>query len=609
MSETRAGGSGATPAGWLAWFCILASAIVSFVGLRYVVEYRLPSTPAGIAFPFVATVGHLSAVTIMVLAIAWLPCRLLPPLRSMARPLTILAAASWLTLLVMDSIVFAQHRFHIDPFTAALFDASTWALGAVLLLVFSALSVVLSANARRLAVTRSAATRRVLIAVPFILLLLGHVMHAWADARYDGRVTAYARYLPFYYPLTAKRYLARAGWVDPETARKARLARKVGDGDGGELSYPLEPLQCVADPARRNVLIILLDGLRFDSITADQMPFLSEYASGSLQFLTHYSGGNSSRMGLFSLLYGLPSSYFDAFYNIQRPSVLTEAMLENGYEFSVIAGYTLRSPAHLDRTAFAEVAGLAQFEDHENENDASRDLRAVEAWEDYLRDRRSDAPLFGYLQLDLPTLNVPTSFPMPAGLSPDDLDRLESDRQAFHRLEYLRRIYFADHLVTRALEGLAGAGLSEDTVVVVTGDHGQEFDDSGQDLWFHGSGFTDFQVRTPMIIHWPGREPRTFFHRTSHYDFVPTLMQEIFGCEGPAGAYSVGSNLFGEQDWNYLILGSYYNRAVLTPDYVMVSYPGAVFELRDRGYRLLDDVDLDGDLLRRALADMSRFYR
>ena len=609
MSESRAAGSGAAPAGWLAWFCILASAIVSFVGLRYVLEYRLPSTLPGIAFPFVATVGHLSSVTIIILVIAWLPCRLLPPLRSLARPLTILAAASWLTLLVMDSIVFAQHRFHIDPFTAALFDASTWSLGAVLLLVFGALFVVLSANASRLAGTRSATSRRVLIAVPFVLLLLGHAMHAWADARYDGRVTAYARYLPFYYPLTAKRYLARAGWVDPETARKARLARRVGDGDSGELSYPLEPLQCEANPARPNVLVILLDGLRFDSITPDQMPFLSEYAAGSLQFLAHYSGGNSSRMGLFSLLYGLPSSYFDAFYNVQRPSVLTEAMLEAGYDFSIIAGYTLRSPAHLDRTAFANVTGLSQFEDHDNDGDASRDLTAVEAWEGLLRDRRSNAPLFGYLQLDLPTLNVPTSFPMPAGLTADDLDRLKGNRQAFHRLEYLRRIYFSDHLVKRALQGLAGAGLTEDTVVVVTGDHGQEFNDSGQDLWFHGSGFTDFQVRTPMIIHWPGREPRMFANRTSHYDFVPTLMQEIFGCQGPARAYSVGTNLFGEQDWNYLILGSYYNRAVLTPGYVVVSYPGAVFELRDRDYRLLDDVDLDGDLLRSALADMSRFYR
>ncbi|UCC15105.1 MAG: DUF3413 domain-containing protein, partial [Gammaproteobacteria bacterium] len=417
MSGIGRGRKPAIPAGWMSWFCILASAVVSIVGLRYIFEYRLPDTVTGLIFPFVATIGHLSAITIGLLVVVWLPCRLLPPLRFLARPLLILAAAAWLTLLVMDAIVFVQHRFHIDPFTAALFDASTWLLGVGLLIVFGVMFAVLSANASRLAESRSARVRRFLIALPFVLLLAGHVMHAWADARYDGRVTAYARYLPFYYPLTAKRYLAEAGWVDLEAARKARMARRVGNADDGELSYPLEPLECAENPAHPNVLVILLDGLRFDSITADQMPFLSAYASEALQFLDHYSGGNSSRMGLFSLLYGLPSSYFDAFYNIQRPSILTESLLDAGYDFGVVAGYTLRSPAHLDRTAFADIAGLVQFEDHDNEGDASRDLRAVEAWEDLLRGRRSDAPLFGYLQLDLPTLNVPTSFPMPTGMT------------------------------------------------------------------------------------------------------------------------------------------------------------------------------------------------
>jgi membrane-anchored protein YejM (alkaline phosphatase superfamily) len=512
---------------------------------------------------------------------------------------------------IVDTIAFAEHQFHLNVFTAALFEPATWVVAAVMLVVFVGLFSVVATNAQRLAETTRPVLRRSLLAALVLALPAGHFLHALADARYDGSVTAFARYLPVYYPLTAKRFLAGAGLIDPQAARDARLARSAGQGVSGELDYPLSPMHCEAGDERPDVLIVIVDGLRFDALDARQTPAITAFASRSMLFDQHYSGGNSSRMGLFSLLYGLPSSYFDAFYSIQRPSAMTAAFREAGYEFAVFAAYSLASPAHLDRTAFADVPHLAEFGNHPNEGEQSRDAQMVAAWRGFLDERSSEDPLFAYLHFDPLTTNIPARHPLPQGMRLADLDAIEGQRRDFLRLDYARRLRYVDDLVGGVLEDLDRRRKLDDAVIVIAGDHGEEFDDSGQDFWFHGSAFTEYQVRTPLILSLPHREndSRVFGHRTSHYDLAPTLMQEILGCTNPPDDYSTGRNLLDGVDWQHLVVRSYYNQAVISPDLVIVTYPGGIYEIRDRDYRPTGELRVDRELVRRALDDMRRFYR
>ena len=48
------------------------------------------------------------------------------------------------------------------------------------------------------------------------------------------------------------------------------------------------------------------------------MPNLGELRATGLSFDNHWSGGNSSRAGIFSFFYGLPSSYMETFYGVHR---------------------------------------------------------------------------------------------------------------------------------------------------------------------------------------------------------------------------------------------------------------------------------------------------
>jgi len=92
-----------------------------------------------------------------------------------------------------------------------------------------------------------------------------------------------------------------------------------------------------------------------------------------------------------------------------------------------------------------------------------------------------------------------------------------------------------DRMLGELLGALEGAGLGDDLIVVVTGDHGlrneAEFDSLGERMML---GKASFNV--PFLLYAPGlvAEERRLSYATSHIDITPTLLEMI---GAPAGGY------------------------------------------------------------------------
>ena len=174
---------------------------------------------------------------------------------------------------------------------------------------------------------------------------------------------------------------------------------------------------------------------------------------------------------------------------------------------------------------------------------------------------------------------------------------------------YKTAVHFDDSLIGKVLQDLQQRGLTDDTVIIISSDHGEEFDESGAGLKKHGSGYSSYQLQTPMVLAWPGRtRGEIYTHRTSHYDIVPTLLQDLLGCRNPATDYSVGRNLFDLESWDWMIAGSYFNYAVLEPDKITITFPNGGVEVRDWNYKLLDKPEFDGDTLGAVAEQNTRFH-
>lgn len=110
---------------------------------------------------------------------------------------------------------------------------------------------------------------------------------------------------------------------------------------------------------------------------------------------------------------------------------------------------------------------------------------------------------------------------------------------------YTSLVRQADSQIGRFLAWLRERGLADDTIVVITGDHGEAF---GEPHGGSGHGFTvyDEEVRVPLIV-W---NPRRFHDagRTatvgSHIDLAPTIL-DLLGLPSPEGWD--GASLFDER--------------------------------------------------------------
>ncbi|WP_438876470.1 sulfatase-like hydrolase/transferase, partial [Bacillus cereus group sp. Bc253] len=79
--------------------------------------------------------------------------------------------------------------------------------------------------------------------------------------------------------------------------------------------------------------------------------------------------------------------------------------------------------------------------------------------------------------------------------------------------------------------------------MVITSNHGTEFNETRSNSWGANSNFSRYQLQVPMVIYWPGKVPAVFTHRTSHLDFSVTLLQDLLGVSSNPSDFSSGKNL------------------------------------------------------------------
>jgi arylsulfatase A-like enzyme len=98
--------------------------------------------------------------------------------------------------------------------------------------------------------------------------------------------------------------------------------------------------------------------------------------------------------------------------------------------------------------------------------------------------------------------------------------------------QYDGEIRYADHHVGRLLAGLGAAGLLDNTIVIVTADHGEEFFE--HDHLGHGKSTYEEVLWVPFIVAWPGKIPAGSRNdrMLGLIDVMPTLLA-VAGVEPP----------------------------------------------------------------------------
>lgn len=298
-------------------------------------------------------------------------------------------------------------------------------------------------------------------------------------------------------------------------------------------------------PDAPNILLITMDTTRADHCSVhgyevDTTPNLSRFAEQGARFDLAYSPTSTTGPTHASIFTGLYP--------------LTHRVLKNGLpldtEFTTLAELLrdeqYQTAAVLGSFALSARFGYGQgFEFYDEEFSRETSSYALRQWEGHAVpggfDRRADEttrnavrwlresrspqrPFFLFVHYFDPhdPYSPPESYRRRSPL----LNRPFASQRELVLAHYDAEIAFTDAAIGRLLSELEQLGLSENTVVVLAGDHGEGLMD--HDYMHHGAQIYEESVRVPLLMRWPGKiSPMVVAAPVELVDLAPTLFELI----------------------------------------------------------------------------------
>lgn len=371
------------------------------------------------------------------------------------------------------------------------------------------------------------------------LIVLDKTLYDVGDLRQDTEVLRLRQLLPLYQTVTVKRFANRVLGMNISPNPKLKLHT------GGSLDYPKKPLAIPADAPRPNVVIIAIEGARFDMLTPEVMPHLSAWGENNLVFDEAYSSGNTTRYGIFGLLYGIHGTYWQRALAERRGPAMIQALKQRGYNFRILGCTDLNYP-EFRSTAFVDVPDA--ITDKWDCPRWQRDELMTDALIKFVEEQRM--PFFAFLFYDAshqPYRYPPEHAVFDTGTTTDEINYIDLARKGgdvhFVQNRYRNSLHYVDAQIDRVLRCLENRGLLDNTLVFITGDHGEAFGELG--LFGHDSAFDRYQAQTLFVAHIPGQAPRHVRRLTSHED-VPATVLTLMGVSNPLSDFSQGLSLLSD---------------------------------------------------------------
>ncbi len=578
---------------WFAFFNIVAAMLI---GTRYITQSPWPETLLGQVYLVLNWLGHFSFLVFALYLLVLFPLTFVIPSRKLLRFLAVCFATVGLTLLLLDTQAYQQIDLHLNPVVWELLlkkEQSNIAtelqqLFIVLPVIFLlqlALSEWIWRKQRKLANKRIG---RTITTIFFISFISSHIIYMWADVVLYNPVTVQKANFPLSYPMTAKSFMQKHGLFDREDyiKRQQENDRNIVD----LVSYPIEPITVDSRSKNYNVLMVMVDNLRADALSESQMPNTKLFASENLNFANHYSSGNNNG-SLFGLFFGIPNSYQSSIEAQGATPLFLDRLKAQGYSFGLFSGNNFNDDSY-SQVIFK---GLG-FDLTPSTRSGYGDTDAVSDWATWL-ESTSKSPWYSYIELA--TVNNFEDYAAES-TKKSPLERLRS--------AYGKSTENVDDIIGSIISELNDKQLMDNTVVIITSNHGTEFNETKTNSWGANSNYSRYQLGVPLVIHWPEKEPQEINSKSSHFDLSVTIMQDLLGVSSNPMDFSSGENLFDLDDRKWILAGDRREIALITDETTTLVDRFGNYKVYGENYKRLKDANPKLSTLMQGLSELKRFY-
>jgi membrane-anchored protein YejM (alkaline phosphatase superfamily) len=321
------------------------------------------------------------------------------------------------------------------------------------------------------------------------------------------------------------------------------------------------------------------------------MPESHAFASQSQWFTNHYSASNDN-YGVFGLFYGIPNSYASSIKSQGASPLFLQTLSEQDYSFGLFSGDNFE-----DALYYEAIFKSKQVTQPKQEREQYDDALAVQNWQTWLTES-ANTPWFSYIELT--TVN---NFEDYQG----DTGNPSSPEKALKNA-YNNALSNVDRHIATVLDTLKEQELLDSTVVIITSNHGNEFNETNTNSWGSNINYSRYQLQVPFIAHWPGREAKQFAHKSSHFDVSTTLLQDLMGVSSQPQEYSSGRNLFDESERKWILAGDGREIALITESNTTVVDQFGNYKVYDGAYKRQRDAKPQLSILMQGLSELKRFY-
>jgi len=439
-----------------------------------------------------------------------------------------------------------------------------------------------------------------LIIIPFILIILSEkVAYGFSSLLSNREITSKFKVIPLYQPLTFSRIAAKYFDFKPKVEAKNAIQLNA------DFNYPIKPIELIDKPQTPNIFIFASDSVSATHINQKTSPNLQTFKQSSLVLTNHHSGGNSTRFGIFSLMYGLNASYWFTAEEAKKGSVLFDVLKQLDYQINITSSTNTNWP-EFRNTCYVSIQD--SIKDDFKGKPWEKDQQSTDYFINWVEHQDKDKPIFSFVFLD-----APHGYSFPEDINPFQVRQqqinyltvnADSEELNVVKKQHNNAVYYNDMLFGKMIVKLKQKGLYKNSLIIFTSDHGQEFFEFGR--FGHNTNFSSAQTQVPMFIKLPNylkekiNLPKTMKANSlqslsSHIDVVPTLLS-LIGIKNPISDYSNGKNIFDE---NYsreiLTCSNWNNNAIISPEliYVFSNTPNKIFnnEIRDaKTYQMLNNV-------------------
>ncbi len=294
------------------------------------------------------------------------------------------------------------------------------------------------------------------------------------------------------------------------------------------LNYPKIPKQTPIFKKKKDILYIQVESFRSDIFNSEITPNMVNFSQTHtcIHSKKHFSGELSTVYGTFSNLYSLNIFHYWPMANKKIKSFPLQLLKKNGYTLYGGAASNLRG---WERKIDFMLNNFDEYKEFKAKN-YQRDYDLV-SWiiKKYnSRDKSKPAFFFAFFNATHHNYFYPKKFEKFKPAINQDFNYFGGDsvkkykNQIFNR--YKNSAIFVDFLFKNLITAFKKEIDNNNLIVVVTGDHGEEFFDEGK--LGHGKISNNPRSKVPLLLCLPEIESKTV-DISSHVDILPTIIDYL----------------------------------------------------------------------------------